>query len=126
MYAKSTRPSSKRAIRIFYYKFTSIFSNNYFSIHSNPLYIILNLFLYLFQYKSTSIFSNTYTFLSLTILHQSSLVSHNTRLFFTISPLISHSILHLSTSIFFYLLANLVDAYLLYSFSIKVIIFYGQ
>ena len=77
-------------------------------------------------------------------------VNLNSRLSSSISPFLSHYILHLSSSIFFYLLANLVDAYLsllqnfnslsishyvflqqknispLHSFSVRVIIFYGQ
>ena len=47
-------------LSLFHSKFMSIFSNNYFSIQSNPLTIILNLVLSLFPYKFTSIFSNTY------------------------------------------------------------------
>ena len=47
-------------LSLFHSKFSSIFSNNYFSVHSNPLSIIFNLLLSLFRYKFTSIFSNTY------------------------------------------------------------------
>ena len=74
-------------LSLFYSKFTSIFSYNYFSIHSNPLSIILNLFQFFFNINSRLSFP-ILAFLSLTILHQSSLiffyllVNHNTRLSF--------------------------------------------
>ena len=45
-------------LSLFHSKYTSIFSNNYFSIHSTPSSIILNIFLSLFQSKFTSIFFN--------------------------------------------------------------------
>ena len=96
----------------FHSKSTSIFSNNCFSIHSTPFSMILNLFLPLFNINLRLSFP-ILTFISLTILHQSSLtfsyllVNHNTRLSFSISPFLSHSILHLSMSIFFYLFVNL-------------------
>ena len=98
----------------FHSKLTSIFSNNYFSIHSNPLSIILNFFLSLFNINSRLSFP-ILTFLSLTILHQSFLiffyllVNHNTHLSLSVSPFLSHSILHLLTSIFFYLFVNLTS-----------------
>ena len=73
-------------LSLFQYKFTSIFSNTYFSIPYNPLSILLNLFLSLSQSQYTSIFFK-----------------------FSISPFLPHSILHLSTSIFFYLFVNLTS-----------------
>ena len=102
--------SLSKIIRILYRTTDSIayiFSNNYFSIHSNPLSIILNLFLSLFQYKFTTIFSNTY----FSIPYNPSSILLN--IFLSLSQL-------QYTSIFF----NLLFSISFYSTSMNVIFFY--
>ena len=111
-------------LSLFHSKFKSIFSNNYFSIHSNPLSIILYLLQSLFKYKFTSIFSNTSFSITFspsksTLIFLYPLLNHNTLLSFSISPFLSHSILHPSRSIFF----NLSFSTSSYALSIYVNLF---
>ena len=99
-------------LSLFRYKFTSIFSNTYFSIPYNPSLILLNLFPSLSQSHYTSIFFN----LPFSISFYSTSINVNlfylfvnltSRLSFSMLHSLSHPMPYLSTWIFFYVLVFL-------------------